>query len=227
MMEIQRLRAGRLHIAACGRGRRLIVVLGFDGPFEEWMAQTSLHYDATVAIVSNIDWDNDLSPGPAPGQPPGSPDCGGQAPEFARTLLGHVVPGIRKATGTADDAELTLVGISMSGLFGMWLWAQRPEVANLVSISGSFWYDGFIEWISENRPYADKFYFSLGEKEKESKNPRLAAVDSATKHIYGLMNVIGAEVSFEYNEGNHFGPLIERIEKAITNLLTDYGTDRV
>jgi hypothetical protein len=27
------------------------------------------------------------------------------------------------------------------------------------------------------------------------------------------------EVIFEYNEGNHFGPLIERIEKAITHIL--------
>lgn len=44
-------------------------------------------------------------------------------------------------------------------------------------------------------------------------------MDEAAKHIYGILNVIGAEVYFEYNEGNHFGPLIERIEKAITNIL--------
>ena len=42
-----------------------------------------------------------------------------------------------------------------------------------------------------------------------------------------LLNTVGADVCFEYNEGNHFGPLIERIEKAITNILTDYGTNRI
>ena len=87
------------------------------------------------------------------------------------------------------------------------------------SVSGSFWYDGFIEWIRENGPNAEKFYLSLGEKEKDSKNPRLAKVDEATKYIYGLLNASGADVYLEYNEGNHFGPLIERIEKAITNIL--------
>ena len=66
-------------------------------------------------------------------------------------------------------------------------------------------------------------YFSLGEKEKDSKNPRLASVDEVTKHIYGLLNTVGADVRFEYNEGNHFGPLIERIEKAITNILSCYA----
>jgi hypothetical protein len=29
----------------------------------------------------------------------------------------------------------------------------------------------------------------------------------------------GKKVLFEYNEGNHFGPLIERIEKAIKAIL--------
>lgn len=111
------------------------------------------------------------------------------------------------------------LNVSLSGLFALWASCRKDIFYGVASVSGSFWYDGFIEWISENRPFADKFYFSLGEKEKESKNPRLASVDSATKHIFGLMNVAGATASFEYNEGNHFGPLIDRIEKAITKIL--------
>ena len=47
------------------------------------------------------------------------------------------------------------------------------------------------------------------------------------KEAVELLKSAGKEVFFEYNAGNHFGPLIERIEKGITNLLTDYGTDRV
>ena len=221
MMEIQRLRAGRLHIAACGRGRRLIVVLGFDGPFEEWMAQTSLHYDATVAIVSNIDWDNDLSPWPAPGQQPGSPDFGGQAPEFARTLLGHVVPGIRKATGTADDAELTLVGISMSGLFGMWLWAQRPEVANLVSISGSFWYDGFTDWLDaypiERR--GGKVCMTLGSKEKNSPVKAFRCVAERTARVLARLQAAGVDAKYYQVPGGHYDPSMPRIDMCLAEML--------
>jgi hypothetical protein len=38
-----------------------------------------------------------------------------------------------------------------------------------------------------------------------------------------MLKAAGKEVFFEYNEGNHFGPLIERIEKAITNILSPYA----
>ena len=70
---------------------------------------------------------------------------------------------------------------------------------------------------------ANRFYFSLGEKEKDGKNPRLAAVQEETDKVIAMLKAAGKEVFFEYNEGNHFGPLIERIEKAITNILSPYA----
>ena len=67
----------------------------------------------------------------------------------------------------------------------------------------------------------DKYYFSLGEKEKDGKNKRLASVEEATLEAIDLLKSAGKEVNFEYNEGNHFGPLIERIEKAIKGIYTE------
>ena len=61
------------------------------------------------------------------------------------------------------------------------------------------------------------------EKEKDGKNPRLAAVQEETDKVIAMLKAAGKEVFFEYNEGNHFGPLIERIEKAITNILSPYA----
>ena len=49
---------------------------------------------------------------------------------------------------------------------------------------------------------------------------RLASVEEATLEAVDLLKSVGKEVTFEYNEGNHFGPLIERIEKAIKILFT-------
>jgi hypothetical protein len=66
----------------------------------------------------------------------------------------------------------------------------------------------------------ERYYFSLGNKEKEGKNKRLASVEEVTLEAVELLKSAGKEVTFEYNEGNHFGPLIERIEKAINTLLT-------
>ena len=66
-----------------------------------------------------------------------------------------------------------------------------------------------------------KYYFSLGEKEKEGKNKRLASVEEATLEAVDLLKSVGKDVFFEYNEGNHFGPLIERIEKGIRSILSE------
>ena len=59
----------------------------------------------------------------------------------------------------------------------------------------------------------------MGEKEKDAKNPRLAAIQDETDNVMDVLCSSGKGVHFEYNEGNHFGPLIERIEKAITHIL--------
>ena len=215
-----------LDIATCEANRICYIILPerlkeSEKPWLDRMAET---LSANMVVISDLDWNSDLTPWKAPGLKTG--EFAGKAQAFLDILSNDIIVNIESSLRISRP-ERYICGVSLSGLFALWASCKKDLFYGVASVSGSFWYDGFIEWISENRPYADKFYFSLGEKEKESKNPRLAAVDSATKHIYGLMNVIGADVSFEYNEGNHFGPLIERIEKAITNLLTDYGTDRI
>lgn len=171
---------------------------------------------ANMVVISGLDWESDLTPWKAPGLKTG--EFAGKAQAFLDILSSDIIVNVESSLRISRP-ERYICGVSLSGLFALWASCRKDIFYGVASVSGSFWYDGFIEWISENRPFADKFYFSLGEKEKESKNPRLASVDSATKHIFGLMNVAGATASFEYNEGNHFGPLIDRIEKAITKIL--------
>lgn len=172
---------------------------------------------ANMVVISGLDWDSDLTPWKAPGLKTG--DFAGKAQTFLDILTGDLVVSIENSL-RINRPERFICGVSLSGLFALWASCKNDMFKGVASVSGSFWYDGFKEWISENRPNAEIFYLSLGEKEKESKNPRLASVDEVTKHIYGLLNTVGADVHFEYNEGNHFGPLIERIEKAITSILS-------
>lgn len=56
----------------------LIPVTGLDS----WFTEASSKYGLSIAIVSNMDWDNDLTPWPASGEPPGSPDFEGKAKVF-------------------------------------------------------------------------------------------------------------------------------------------------
>lgn len=182
-----------------------------------WLDRMAENLSANMVIISGLDWESELTPWKAPGLKAG--EFAGKAQTFLDILSSDIIVNVESSLRISRP-ERYICGVSLSGLFALWSSCKKDIFYGVASVSGSFWYDGFIEWISENRPYADKFYFSLGEKEKDSKNARLASVDSATKHIYGLMNVAGAQTCFEYNEGNHFGPLIERIEKAITSVLT-------
>ena len=182
-----------------------------------WLDRMADTMSANMVVISGLDWDSDLTPWKAPGLKTG--DFAGKAQTFLDILTGDLVVSIENSL-RINRPERFICGVSLSGLFALWASCKNDMFKGVASVSGSFWYDGFKEWISENRPNAEIFYLSLGEKEKESKNPRLASVDEVTKHIYGLLNTVGADVHFEYNEGNHFGPLIERIEKAITSILS-------
>ncbi|MDE6638872.1 MAG: hypothetical protein K2K32_11640 [Muribaculaceae bacterium] len=35
----------------------------------------------------------------------------------------------------------------MSGLFALWQWMVCDTFRNIASLSGSFWYEGFMEWM--------------------------------------------------------------------------------
>ena len=47
----------------------------------------------------------------------------------------------------------------------------------------------------------------------------MASVEEGTLEAIELPKSVGKDVFFEYNEGNHYGTLIERIEKAIINIM--------
>lgn len=181
-----------------------------------WLDRMAESLSANMVVVSDLDWESDLTPWKAPGLKTG--EFAGKAKTFLDRLTGDLMVSIENSL-RINRSERYICGVSLSGLFALWASCKKDIFKGVASVSGSFWYDGFIEWIRENGPNAEKFYLSLGEKEKDSKNPRLAKVDEATKYIYGLLNASEADVYLEYNEGNHFGPLIERIEKAITNIL--------
>ena len=208
-----------LDISTCDSNRICYIILPekLKESEKEWLDRMAEVYSANMVVISGFDWENDLTPWKAPGLKTG--EFGGKAQTFLDILIGDLVVSIENSL-RINRPERFICGVSLSGLFALWASCKNDMFKGVASVSGSFWYDGFKEWISENRPNSEIFYLSLGEKEKESKNPRLASVDEATKHIYGLLNTVGADVHFEYNEGNHFGPLIERIEKAITSILS-------
>ena len=195
----------------------MLIPIGLDANEVENIAQ---QHQANLVIVSGMDWNNDLTPWTAPGVKPHEAMFGCNAKPFLSLLLNKVVPAIESQLSTSI-VNRTLLGTSLSGLFALWAWTQCNVFNAIGSLSGSFWYDGFAEWFCKQPivNQADKIYLSLGDKEAKSKAPRFGEVNAKTQIIVDYLQRNNINVRFEYSQGNHFAPLIPRIDSALSFLL--------
>ena len=173
-------------------------------------------HSASMVVISGLDWERELTPWKAPGLKAG--EFAGRAQSFLDILKGDIMVNVESSLRISRPKRF-IAGVSLSGLFALWASCRTHLFEGVASVSGSFWYDKFTEWFSTQEYSSSRYYFSLGEKEKDGKNLRLAAVEEETAKIMSTLQANEKEVIFEYNEGNHFGPLIERIEKAIINIM--------
>lgn len=182
----------------------------------EWLDRMAEEHSASMVVISGLDWESELTPWKAPGLKAG--EFAGRAQSFLDILKGDIMVNVESSLRISRPKRF-IAGVSLSGLFALWASCRTHLFEGVVSVSGSFWYDKFTEWFSTQEYSSSRYYFSLGEKEKDGKNLRLAAVEEETEKIMSTLQANEKEVIFEYNEGNHFGPLIERIEKAIINIM--------
>ena len=183
----------------------------------QWLKSMATRHEGNFVVISGVNWEEDLTPWKAPGLKTG--EFSGKAQYFLEMLKGDLFFNLEISL-QIKKAQRSLVGVSLSGLFAVWASLSMPLFSAVGSVSGSLWYDGFLEWMKKNTDtVTGRYYFALGNKEKDGKNRRLASVEESTLEAVDLLKSVGKEVTFEYNEGNHFGPLIERIEKAINNIM--------
>lgn len=182
----------------------------------EWLDRMAEEHSASMVVISGLDWERELTPWKAPGLKAG--EFAGRAQSFLDILKGDIMVNVESSLRISRPKRF-IAGVSLSGLFALWASCRTHLFEGVASVSGSFWYDKFTEWFSTQEYSSSRYYFSLGEKEKDGKNLRLAAVEEETAKIMSTLQANEKEVIFEYNEGNHFGPLIERIEKAIINIM--------
>ncbi len=224
----QKIEIGSLHctcsdIISCKKIAYILYPM--DGFLDNWIDTASKKHSITIVVITGMDWQNVFSPWVAKGVPEGSADFKGQAPEFLNELNGHIIPHIETCLGMATDIERTLFGVSMSGLFALWQWILCDTFLNIASLSGSFWYEGFMDWI-KNRPIppkTGKAFFLLGNKESESKTKAFNAVGQNTRDIVSLLQANGIDTLFQSVPGNHYSNPIPRLDAAFTALYPHNG----
>lgn len=186
----------------------------------EWLEPAARKYGVTIAVITGMDWESVFSPWKAKGVPKGSPDFKGESPEFLKLLQQKVITEIETFAGMNEDVERSLVGVSMSGLFALWQWMVCDTFANIASLSGSFWYEGFLDWM-KSRPIpkkSGKGYFLLGNQESKSNVKAFNSVGVNTEEIVALLRNSGINVEFQSVQGNHYSDPLPRLDKAFAAL---------
>ncbi len=185
----------------------------------EWIDGATSQFRCNIALITGIDWNNDLTPWKAKGAFKKEKDFGGNAADFLEYLTEEYLPSIEKSL-KISNARRILAGISLSGLFAIWASTQTDKFCGIVSISGSLWYDDFVErFRKENvNPAVNDFFILLGEREKNSRDPRMCTVEDATNEVVAILKGNGLSVDYVLDDGTHFSPVVPRLQKALSAL---------
>ena len=187
-------------------------------PAEELTAieELSTRFETNIVAISEMDWNNDMTPWKAPAVKEG--EFGGRASQFLERLKGDIFFNLESSLQIRNPKRY-LIGLSLAGLFSVWAGIMKPLFEGVASISGSFWYDGFAEWLlKQEELQCVRFHISMGEKEKETKVKRFASIEEDTMKVVETLMLKGAEVAFEVTEGGHNSPVLPRIEKSVVSL---------
>ena len=219
MMTSRTYHSLHLDIATYDSSSIIYILLPHRLPEEERIALEGLstRFETNIVIISEMDWNNDMTPWKAPAVKEG--EFGGRASQFLDRLKGDIFFNLENSLQIRNPKRY-LMGLSLSGLFTIWAAIMKPLFEGVASISGSFWYDGFAEWLlKQEKLQCVRLYISMGEKEKETKVKRFASIEEDTMKVVETLILKGAEVAFEVTEGGHNSPVLPRIEKSVVSFL--------
>lgn len=190
----------------------------------EWIREMSEKYKLTIVVVyiPAYGWNDMLTPWPEPGETPDAPPFAGKASDTLKTLQEEVIPRTEAILNNIKVEERDLLGVSLSGLFTLWAWLQCDTFRSIASLSGSFWYPGFIQWFEKQIIPAKngKAFFLLGVKEPKAWVKAYRSVGVNTEAIVNKLKACGVDTLFEWVPGNHISNPLERAEAALKALAT-------
>ena len=174
----------------------------------------------SMITITDIDWNNDLTPWKADAIMKGQAPFGGMADAYVSKLTNSILPDSLKGLKATPKA-IYIAGYSLAGLFSLYSFYKTTVFKGVACCSGSLWYPGFTEFIENNEflRKPERLYLSLGDRESHTKNEVMAMVEDNTKKIYELYKEQGIEAEFEMNPGGHFDHPAGRLAKGIAYLL--------
>lgn len=194
-------------------------------PFrKEWLEKMSSKYGIPIVVIyiPADGWNDMLTPWPEPGETPDSPPFAGKAAETLQIIKEKIIPATDSILGIKDAKERNLIGVSLSGLFTLWQWLQCDLFTSIGCLSGSFWYNGFIEWFEKQQIPAKsgKAYFLLGVKEPKAWIKAYRTVGVNTEKVVQRLQESKIPTTFQWVPGDHFADPEGRAEDGIKALFS-------
>ncbi|MBE6928700.1 MAG: alpha/beta hydrolase [Ruminococcaceae bacterium] len=181
----------------------------------------SLDMPLIIAAVE-VDWNHDLTPWPAPKVMPKGKAFTGGADAYLHTLCTRIVPEVESRL-PAPPLRRGIAGYSLAGLFAVYALYKADLFDIAASLSGSLWFDGFEDYQQTHTPLRvpEKLYFSLGDREAQTKYERMARVEVCTAATKARFDALGAHTTFRRESGGHFQDIPGRIVRGLSWLAGD------
>ena len=175
----------------------------------------------TLASVSGIKWNDEMTPWPSPPVSSWDTPYSGLADKYLTQLEETIIPEIISRLG-AEPEYIAAAGYSLGGLFALYALFRTDIFSRAASISGSLWYPGFADFaaVNELKCSPSLIYVSLGDREAKKGSPVMRSVQEKTESIVSAFRQKGMNVIFEMNPGSHFSQPEMRAAKAIRALLS-------
>lgn len=170
----------------------------------------------TLACISGMDWNADLSPWDIPPLRKNDRPFSGKADSYLKFLTEKALPAISQKL-PAPQAYTVLAGYSLAGLFALYAPHKTKIFPRIVAASPSAWFPRFVDFV-KNTPFAtkpDRIYLSLGDSESKTKNPLLSTVQANAEILEAFYTSQKIKSIFDLNNGNHFTENELRIAKGI------------
>lgn len=176
-----------------------------------------------LVSISQLAWDEDLSPWPSEPVVSQEDHFTGEADAYCDWIRKKVLPIVRGEL--PESPYLIIAGYSMGGLFAVYAPYVTDMFARCVCASGSVWYPNFLEY-AKRTPFIrkpDAVYFSIGNQESKSSNSYLRTTQDHMEQLAALYDSEGIHTIFELNPGNHYQNAPQRMAKGIAWTLRQPG----
>lgn len=162
-----------------------------------------------INILTN-DWFKDFSIYKHPKIYKNGDDFVGGGDEYLSFLLNDLIPFLKKEFKLCLSNNV-IVGYSLAGLFSLYASTKTDMFNGVISVSGSLWYNGFTDYLKENKSKSKNVYLSIGDKESNSKNSYLKKGYESQLKCLNILKEQNIKTFFNLEEGNHFSNKDERI----------------